>query len=272
MHQYAKKQTIIDLRQRISALERHPVLAENNAPGKTASQIILRTPKGVLHEVWTDETRNAGATLGFSLGQARGLLTPSRQAVLWLQLAHDSQEIGLPYGAGLAGFGFDPRRLVIGRVQKIKDLLWAAEEAIACRSVAAIVADIGHPSKILDFTATRRLALRAQSGGTSLFLLRYGHQREVSAAAYRWRVHPTLSTPMPFDTRAPGGVRWHVQLEKGHGLKGSHKENNDWILNWTKNGFELDENRQGGVQHRTATTALSGAQPAPLGHRLSETA
>src|SRR5690606_31798639 len=101
------------------------------------------------------------------------------------------------------------------RAATITELLWALEEALACRAVAAVIADLARPHKALDFTASRRLALRSAASGGSLFLTRYGRGREASAARYRWRVVPRPSRPAPWDARAPGGPRWRVTLEKG---------------------------------------------------------
>ena len=144
------------------------------------------------------------------------------------------------------------------------------EEAIACRAVAAIVADVANTPKILDFTASRRLSLRSASAGTSTFILRYGREREASAAKLRWRVDPQPSPAAPFDPRAPGEPRWRITLEKGR-LAGGQTE---FLLDWTHNGFELAEQSEMGGTTRplpAPATAPSGAQPASLGHRLPKT-
>lgn len=267
-----KSVSIAQLRTRVAALEKRPALASSPALAQNTDMLVGGAPAGVLHEVWTDHYIHAGAMLGFGLGQARGLLSSTRPAVLWLQLVSDSLETGLPYGPGLNEFGFDPARLVIGRMGKIEDLLWAIEEAVACPAVAAVVADIGHHHKALDFTATRRLSLRAGGAGASIFLLRYGQEREASAATYRWHVAPELSAEKPFDARAPGGMRWHVRLKKGQRFENGTRGRGDWILNWTEHGFAIEDDRNGGKQGVDAATAVSGAVPAALGYRLSETA
>jgi len=267
-----RKRTIGRLRDCIAGLEKRAVLAKSLGSSHESAAPVLRTPAGILNEVWANEKREAGAALGFALGQARGLLTSSRLAVLWLQLARDAQDTGLPYGAGLSSFGFDPDQLVIGRMQRIEDLLWATEEAIACQAVAGIVADIGRPAKVLDFTVSRRLSLRAHAAGTSVFMLRYGREREASAAGYRWRVSPVLSQEVPFDARAPGGPRWHVCLEKGQQQKSECGGRKDWILNWTENGFEICDDKGTGTRKIAGTAPLHGAQPATLGHGLPKTA
>lgn len=216
------------LRAQIAALEQRPVLADSGAflaerqgagtaSGKAAGNplALLSPPAGLLHEVFADEQRLSGAALGFTLGLARSQLSRDRQAILYLQLAGEAQELGLPYGLGLAAFGIAPDALVIGRIAGITELLWAMEEAIACRAVAAVIADLGTQPKALDFTASRRLGLRTAAAGTSSFLIRYGCGREASAARLRWHVAPAPSGEQRFDPRAPGPPRYAVELEKG---------------------------------------------------------
>jgi len=269
----SKQEALEALRSRIAALENRPPLGESGADLRRKEvKGFLASAPGLLHEVFTPEERNAGATLGFSLGQARALIKPDRPAVFYMELAHESQERGLPYGPGLKNFGFDPRHLTLVRTQTMPELLWAIEEALACRAVAAVIADIGGHPKILDFTVSRRLSLRAVSGGASVFLNRYGTAREASAAQLRWRVEPAVSEGHRYDSQSPAQPRWAVFLEKGL-LSTEHRhEGGHWLLDW-KNGFEF-------IPHAAAKpagpqktpTPLPGAQPAALGHRLLETA
>ena len=239
----SKQEALEALRSRIAALENRPPLGESGADlrRKEAKGFLASAP-GLLHEVFTPEERNAGATLGFSLGQARALIKPDRPAVFYMELAHESQERGLPYGPGLKNFGFDPRHLTLVRTQTLPELLWAIEEALACRAVAAVIADIGGHPKILDFTVSRRLSLRAVSGGASVFLNRYGATREASAAQLRWRVEPAVSEGHRYDLRAPGNARWQIVLEKGL-LSGDYiNRRGDWKLSWNHE-FELDSDK-----------------------------
>ncbi len=266
------------LRTRIAALEaRGPgMTAQASAPvpagvSGEGRPFVFTPPPGVLHEVWADTPLHAGAALGFSLGQALQLAAPARPAVLWLQLGHDAQETGLVYAPGLAAFGADPDRLVMGRLARMTDLLWAIEEAVACPAVAAVIAETGGHHADLDFTATRRLGLRAHTGGASVLLVRTGRGREASAARFRWHVAPAPSAAKAFDARAPGAARWQVRLEKGM-RHGRYKEGADELmLEWTKDGFAI---AAGGDARpdKAGSAALHGAAFPALGHRLPETA
>lgn len=264
-------QNIESLRAQIAALEKRPPLGEGAAAlrlggGKPGG--LLATPSGLVHEVFADETRDGGAALGFALGLARGLLTPERPAILIMQLGHETQETGVPYGAGLRQFGLDPEAIVLARADTITELLWAIEEALACRAVAAVVADVASHHKTLDFTASRRLSLRAQAAGGSVFLVRYGLEREASAARLRWHVVAAPSAPAPFDARAPDRPRFAVTLEKGR-LRGLPAEAR-LILEWTEHGFALVDDGTSDGLAAGGSAPLSGAEPAALGDRLSQ--
>lgn len=264
----ARKKQLQDLRDKIAALETGPVLAGDANP---ASAGLLEVPSGTLSEIFADD-RQGAAALGFSLALARGLTKPNRPGLIVLQIADEMQKMGTPYGVGLAHFGIATEHLVFARPQTITELLWAMEEAIACRAVAAVVADIASFHKALDFTASRRLNLRSAASGVGSFLVRYGVQREASAARYRWKITPSLSGPKPFDLRAPGPPRWRAVLERGR-LQPDRPvstEGEVYLVDWTKNGFVLAD--IDGAERRIPVDrpALPRPQPAALGNRLSQ--
>ncbi|HTJ57865.1 MAG TPA: hypothetical protein VL418_09925 [Devosiaceae bacterium] len=276
MQNVARQQRLADLKARIADLEQRPLLAGGAAllgqdQQERGELAALAAPAGLLHEVYADEQRQNGAALGFALGLARGLLSPARPAILFLQPAHEAQEVGLPYGPGLKSFGIEPERLLIGRFKNPAELLWAVEEAVACRAVAAVVAEVLGAPKVLDFTASRRLSLRAATGGASVLLVRYGQQREASAARLRWRIGPAVSQPPSFDDRAPGAARWQVVLEKGKLGPGLMEAGLELLLDWTEHGFTPVSGKAPGPGQRDVTRpSVHGALPAALGHRLSQ--
>jgi protein ImuA len=268
------------LRAYIAALEKRPLIGgspvqsslirwEANAP---SIHDLTAAPAGLLQEVFTDEERNGGAALGFALGLSRTLLTPSRPAILYLQMISGTQEIGVPYALGLSRFGIEPHELILGCLDSLTDLFWALEEAIACQAVAAIIADVtGTNQQALDFTVSRRLSLRAVSAGTSAFLLRYGTGREASAAKLRWRVAPMLSQQMPFDAQAPGPPRFTVTLEKSRlGTRAQRLEGQTYDLDWVDHGFAVVERGDAERIVQQRLEAPSRFEPAALGHRLSQ--
>ena len=232
----SKANTLKALKEKIATFETRPVLSETDAAAPAAG--LLATPRGYVHEIFAETLVNTGAAFGFALAQARTMLSAERPGLLIFQLKSDAQELGLPYGLGFRAFGLEASAFVLIRTDTIVELLWALEEAIACRAVGAIVADIAYPHKTLDFTASRRLALRTAASGAAVFLVRYARDREATAARYRWRVEPQISAPLPFDDRAPGPPRWLLTLEKGSltgrkaGPEGEH-----YLVDLTENGL-----------------------------------
>jgi protein ImuA len=260
-----RQQRLAALRDTIADIERKPALAEATHRPHSAPGTFPTLPQGLVQEVYTDGARESGASLAFALTQAKSLLSARRPAILYVQLAQDGQFFGLPYGPGLAWFGLDPTKLVIVRVANMTEFLWATEEATACRAVAAIIAEVRGSSKLLNFTASRRLSLRASTNCVSLFMLRYGPRRESSAAHLRWQIRPHRSSSHALDDRAPGNARWHLNLERGR-IAGNQV---DWMLEARKNGFAIFSQPTGPARSN-AETPFSGASPALLGHRLSQ--
>jgi len=265
------------LRARIAAIEKRPPLAAVVPAGidpdmeAEGIETMLAPPPGLLHEIYADELRQSGVALGFTLGLARQLLGGSRRALLYLQLAGEAQELGLPYGLGLARFGVMPDTLVLVRPQTPVELLWALEEAIACRAVAGVIADVATQPRALDFTASRRLSLRTAASGTSAFLIRYGTGREASAAKLRWHVRAELSAADRWDPAAPGLPRLEVEIEKRRlGTAQQRAEQKKLLVDWTENGFvAADPPRR--LDPRPVRLTASPRPFAPaLGDRLSE--
>src|SRR5690606_7727055 len=121
------------LRQQVARFETRPLLAE---PAPETAPAPLATPPGHVHEVCADSLAAAGAALGFALAQAQGLRRAGRPGLVIAQLRGEAQELGLPYGAGFAGFGVAAEAVTLIRAATITELLWALEEALACRAVA----------------------------------------------------------------------------------------------------------------------------------------
>lgn len=270
------------LRASIATIERQqlpdsatlPMGEEGTGPPLLA---LTRPLPGILQEIYADGRTDGGAALGFALGLVRDLVSVTRPAVFFLQLTHEAQEAGLPYALGLAGFGLTSERLILGRLGHPKELLWAVEEAVACRAVAAVIAEISDDMKALDFTASRRLSLRAAAGGAAVLLLRYGRERTLSAARLRWHITPAPSQAPPFDGNAPGDPRWRAVLERSGLPQSVLRGGEEILLDWTEDGFipanGRDPARRGAMGNAGSLPrpAPSGAPSTLLGDRLSQT-
>jgi protein ImuA len=65
------------------------------------------------------------------------------------------------------------------------------EEAVKCRALASVVAELTEEAREADLTATRRLSLAARDGGTPALLVRHRLTDASSAAATRWTISAT---------------------------------------------------------------------------------
>ena len=178
--------------------------------------------RDALHELRSDTTRDAAAATGFAAALIARLATIDRRPVLWVAEASALREAGLPYGAGLDRFGTDSSRLVLVRVNKPAEALWVFEEGLSCRGLAAVLAEIRGNPRVLDLTATRRLALRAEGSGVMGLLLRQSGEAQANAAETRWSVAPL---PAAVSDDYPAGIgrpAWRLTLERNrHGSTGT---------------------------------------------------
>ena len=229
----ARTATVAALRARIRALERggergdgglaeataasRPVLAlgaeafDTGLPGGGLALSGLHEIAGARDE-WDD-----GAAAGFCLALL-GRVAASRPGVLlWVARRPDL------YAPGLPALGLDPGRLVLVHAAGDDEALWAMEEGLRARALAAVVGEVAEP----DDVAARRLQLAAEAAGRPCFLLRrrlHAARRRgaANAALSRWRVaalpsSPSLSAAPAGPTGLPGRPRWRVELLRCRG-------------------------------------------------------
>jgi protein ImuA len=157
---------------------------------------------GVVHEATGSA---AGGFVALLAGRFAG-------PVLWCVMASSRTEL---YGPGLAAFGLDTRRLVIARCANRQDMLWAMEEGLRDSALAAVVAE---PDRPVALTASRRLQLAAETGGTTGLVLRRGATEAAlspSAVFSRWRADSVAALGVP---GAPAeGTRWRLELLRCRG-------------------------------------------------------
>ncbi len=155
------------------------------------------------------------AAAGFVMAQ----LGPGSGAVLWIQDRQARRETGRPF---LAGFH---RPLMLLHLSRPLDVMIAAEEGAQCRALAAVVAEIRGDPPAVDFTAMKRLALRAEAVGVPCWLIRQAATANLSAARDRWRISSLPSAAHPDDPRAPGAPRWRAEL-----FRSRDRRPGDWVV------------------------------------------
>ena len=197
--------------------ERHAGLRIDDVaatPGGTADPVARFGTAG-LQDLASPLSVHAGLLRGMASPQ-RGMAAPS---LVWVQDAPSRSEFGSVHARGLWGSHGEPAPLVAIRARRAIDALWATEEAL--HAGLPVVVEIGGCPRALDFTATRRLEMRARSAGVACFLVRTGPGARISqasAARHRWRVTPRSSAADPYDPRAPGTSRWLLELVRARDL------------------------------------------------------
>lgn len=192
--------TIDMLRSQVAAIERGGV-AERRTVALGLPELEVALPDGGLVRGAVHEAVGPAAA-GFAAMVAGRL----EGAVLWCVDA--SSPVGL-YGPGIAAFGLHPARVMVARCQGRTDLLWVMEEGLRMSALAAV---IGEPSESVDLTASRRLQLAAEMGGTLGIVVNPEGAGRFAANALESRWHVT---PAP----AEDVIRpcWKVSLERCRG-------------------------------------------------------
>lgn len=150
-----------------------------------------------LHELSAAQPLHFGAASGFALALA--VLARNerhKRPALFIATDFGVLETGALYGPGLDQFGLRTDDLILARVARPVDALFATEEALKCRALSAVIVELQDGAA--DLTATRRLSLAARDGGTLGLLLRAKPEAAPSAAATRWRIEPAPSVPDEF--------------------------------------------------------------------------
>lgn len=163
-----------------------------------------------LSEVFPDHPADASA-VGFALSR----LPRTHAPILWVQDRLSRKEAGRPALAGLSA----DRPIIMVDLSRAADVLWAMEDGLRCRALGAVIGEIWGDPPALDFTATKRLAMRAEAADVSCWLIRRAASPDLSAARDRWRTSSVPSAPHPHDAQAPGAPRWALNLFRSRRAK-----------------------------------------------------
>ena len=258
---------------------------------------------GGIHEVTGDESATgfcaallarAGGAGARSAGRAggRGARFASGRpgsgaatgTLLWLAEGDDL------YAPGLVRYGIGPGQLlVVSELRRQDDMLWAMEEALRCRAVSGVVAEIGQ----IGLIAGRRLMLAAEGTGVlGLVLSRRARGRGrggvgVRAAISRWRVTAVpartaigeIGPPRQTDeigwwdeTRWRDGTRWRIELLHCRGGRPA-----EWTVSWSSSKADLvhevprpNHNNVAVGRGRQEGAVSAHDVPGPRGHRTRE--
>lgn len=184
-------------------------------------------PRAALHEILAEDgTRDAAAASGFGLGLA--LRASRRRPLLWIRQDVAERETGCPFGAGMADFGADPEGILLVHVPDQAQAMQAAEDALRCPPVGAVLAELWGEGRASRLTATRRLSFAAGRSGIPCILVRLGASPAPSAATTRWSVAAAPSRPL--EANAPGRPAFTLTLLRHRaGIPGR-----TWPVEWDR--------------------------------------
>ncbi len=175
-------------------------------------------PAGMVQELVPAAYTDFAATLGFGAGLLTRLARVRPGLILWVLPRHAGLREGRLYPLGLTALGLDPARVLQVVVPKTRDVLWTLEEALVSAAPASVVGLLPDDAPAYDFTASRRLSLRAaESGGSVLLIRTRSAGSAASAADLRWRIAAAPSARVPRHGLSKPGLgppRWDVELVK----------------------------------------------------------
>ena len=179
-----------------------------------------------LAEVFAEQAADAAAA-GFVLAR----LPADKGPILWVQDRVSAKEAGRPYLPGMGA----KTALITLTLSRAADVLWALEEGLRCASLGGVVGELWGDPPALDFTATKRLAIRAEASGVDCWLIRRAASPNLSAARDRWRVGVQPAAIHPDDALAPGLPRWGVELFRSRRAKPGR-----WVVSYDGAADRLD--------------------------------
>jgi protein ImuA len=165
-----------------------------------------------LHEIYGDAD-DAGAVTGFSLLLA--LRAAMARPIIIIRDDRSVRAGGRIYGDGVAALGADPAMITLVHSVGTLPTLRAADDAVACPVVGAVIVEPWRAATEFDLTSSRRIALRAARSGVFALIVRLGVAPTPSAAATRWRVRGAPSTALA--ANAPGPPAFDIALLRHRG-------------------------------------------------------
>ena len=199
----APSATLCRLRHAVAKIERRDAVLDTGraalALGLPAIDTVLQggLAAASLHEIAPAAAGDLGAAAGFACALAARAGDDGRDT-LWIRTDFTALESGDIYGPGCDLFGLPVRQLLILKVSRPLDALWAMEEALKCRALSSVIAELPHDGSIADLTATRRLTLAVRAGGAFGFLFRHRPSQLSGSAETCWEIAAAPSNPDRF--------------------------------------------------------------------------
>ncbi len=192
--------------------------------------------RGALHEVFAAGEADSPAATGFVAAMA--IRAAGTRPIVWVRQDFADAECGRLYPPGLAELGLEPAQLVLVRARDGLGVLKAGAEAARCPALGVVLIEPWGEHRLMDLTASRRLALAAACSGTPTFLLRIAAEPAPSAADTRWRVRTLPSQAL--EANAPGHPAFALRLVRHRGGLGER----EWCVEWNRDKRCFQERRE----------------------------
>jgi protein ImuA len=177
-------------------------------------------PTGTIHEFLSYEPEQAAAAGSFISG-ILSILMKKGGACLWIGVQPQV------FPPALKQFGVIPHHIIFICVRE-KEVLWVMEEALKCKGLAAVIAEVQE----LNFMQSRRLQLTTEGSDVTGFVLRSNPKKLCTTACMaRWQVMPIASNGI-HDMPGVGFPRWQVEL-----LKVRNGKTGSWQVEWLADRF-----------------------------------
>lgn len=180
--------------------------------------------RGRVHEVFAAEADDAGCATGF----VAALVLRLGGTLVWLREGQAEKQGGRLHAPGLAEIGLHPAQIILGVMPDPLAVLRAAADVVRCPEVGVAVVELWRSPRLLDLTASRRLALAAEASGVTVIGLRIAAAPSPSAAQTRWQVAAAPSLPM--EANAPGYPAWSIELLRQRGRPAGGR----WRVEWNR--------------------------------------
>lgn len=189
----------------------HFIPASDAFANPDPDQPSLSLAEPTLAEYFADNAGDGGVT-AFIFEQLHAVIA-SGKPLLWVQDRMSQREAGKPYPPGLP----QELKMILVTVSRPVDALWAMEEGLHCDAIGAVLGEVWGDPAALDFTATKRLAMRSEARSIPALLVRRAAHPNLSAARQRWRIASLPARLNPDDNRAPGEPLWQADLFRARG-------------------------------------------------------
>lgn len=222
------------------------------------AQLLAALPTNACHEIVARDKGGAAALLGFGamLGVALAKARDNAPCFFVRELRRSG---GLLYPPGLAQLGIDPALCFSVHAPDLLAALKATADIARSGAAGAVLVEVEGNPRLLDLTASRRLALAAEKSGTSVLLLRTSAHDTLSAAYSRWQVAPAPSPPLLAD--APGGPAFAVTLLRHRRMMGGQAARLTW--NAEERRFDAQQEAPHGSAPALASSRTTGQDIRP---------